>query len=462
MDVAAVERPRVLEAGARKLTVPPGRAYVRGGMATTSGGLATEQQMKQVMMTLSALAVTAATARPSGETLEAQQHRILAGLNAQLENNELATQGEWAAVWVGLSPDRANLAYIAQSTSEAQEYAVVLRGTVASSPIDLAEDIDVDTMVLFAAGGIPPPPAQLGQISQGAMEAFTEITGAAYVPEGTTLLQTLTALMQGASGTPTIYVTGHSLGGAAATTVALWLKAQAWSTTPAIQVYTFAAPTAGDANFASWFDQQFPGAICVWNRYDVVPNAWWNMLDLQRGSQSPTVWGFYPEPAVPASSGLVHLILGELVARLGDNVYVQPTQQAPLNDPLEVYQTFFQTGLTQTEWWEAQAAFQHANGTYLQLLQAPPLPSLVPTVTGVDPASGPENGGATVEITGTNFTPDCVVDFGTVSATAVAIQSETSIAAIAPPMAGTVDVTVTNMFGTSESGSADQFTTPPS
>ena len=41
----------------------------------------------------------------------------------------------------------------------------------------------------------------------------------------------------------TIYVTGHSLGGCATTTVALYL--QAALTNHVFQVYTFAGPTAG-------------------------------------------------------------------------------------------------------------------------------------------------------------------------------------------------------------------------
>ena len=61
----------------------------------------------------------------------------------------------------------------------------------------------------------------------------------------------------------TFYVTGHSLGGALATTVSLFLFAQTWrAPIPIFAVYTFAAPTAGDQNFADWFKKQFPTAVC--------------------------------------------------------------------------------------------------------------------------------------------------------------------------------------------------------
>jgi hypothetical protein len=49
----------------------------------------------QVMMTLAGVAATSASERPSGETVEQQQQRILAGINTQLANASLATAGDW-------------------------------------------------------------------------------------------------------------------------------------------------------------------------------------------------------------------------------------------------------------------------------------------------------------------------------------------------------------------------------
>ncbi|MFC9236482.1 hypothetical protein ACFTZK_08530 [Streptomyces decoyicus] len=47
----------------------------------------------QVTMTLSALAATAATPRPSGETLQGQAQRAMRGITAQLKDVTLATHG---------------------------------------------------------------------------------------------------------------------------------------------------------------------------------------------------------------------------------------------------------------------------------------------------------------------------------------------------------------------------------
>ncbi len=80
-----------------------------------------------------------------------------------------------------------------------------------------------------------------------------------------------------------------------------------------------------------------------------------------------------------------------------------------------------------------------------------------PTVTGVDPVAGLETGGTEVTIVGTELTGASAVSFGGASATGFTVTSPTSIAAIAPPGLGTVDVTVTTSGGTSTASAADRF-----
>jgi hypothetical protein len=78
-----------------------------------------------------------------------------------------------------------------------------------------------------------------------------------------------------------------------------------------------------------------------------------------------------------------------------------------------------------------------------------------PTVTGIDPNAGPVDGGTWVTISGANLTGATEVDFGGIAADFV-VNSDTSISALSPPAsAGTVDVTVTTLDGTS---APDQFT----
>jgi hypothetical protein len=88
-----------------------------------------------------------------------------------------------------------------------------------------------------------------------------------------------------------------------------------------------------------------------------------------------------------------------------------------------------------------------------------------PTVTNVSPNSGSTAGGTSVTITGTGFTGASAVSFGGTAATSFTVDNATQITATAPAhAAGTVDVTVTTVGGTSATGAADQYTfaTPPS
>ncbi|MFR9750857.1 IPT/TIG domain-containing protein [Nocardia sp. 004] len=73
-----------------------------------------------------------------------------------------------------------------------------------------------------------------------------------------------------------------------------------------------------------------------------------------------------------------------------------------------------------------------------------------PVLTSLNPISGPESGGNTVEIFGSGFTGvgPLTVRFGA-TATTFYIVSDTQINAIAPPGTGTVGVTVTSVDGTS-------------
>ena len=81
-----------------------------------------------------------------------------------------------------------------------------------------------------------------------------------------------------------------------------------------------------------------------------------------------------------------------------------------------------------------------------------------PTVTGISPTSGPDSGGTTVTITGTDLSGTTDVEFGSTPATDVSGDGPTQLTATAPPGTGTVDITVTTPSGTSTTTNADQYT----
>ena len=81
-----------------------------------------------------------------------------------------------------------------------------------------------------------------------------------------------------------------------------------------------------------------------------------------------------------------------------------------------------------------------------------------PAVKKVSPKKGPELGGTTVTISGTNLSGVTAVRFGSTNATSFKVNSETSITAVSPAhAAGKVDVTVSGPNGTSAVSGKDRF-----
>ena len=79
-----------------------------------------------------------------------------------------------------------------------------------------------------------------------------------------------------------------------------------------------------------------------------------------------------------------------------------------------------------------------------------------PTVTIVNPSSGPA--GTSVTVSGTNFTGVTEVDFGAGNKASFTVNNSTTLTATAPSGTGIVDVTVTTASGTSKTLTDDQFT----
>ncbi|MEJ8653575.1 IPT/TIG domain-containing protein [Streptomyces sp. MS1.AVA.3] len=395
-------------------------------------------------MTLAALAATGATPRPSGETLEQQTKRIITGIDAQLSDPSLATQGSWQLVWLALSEANANMAYIARSTNGSNEFVVVARGTDADLT-DILEDLDVGTVVPFPESGSPKPIA----VSKGAMDAFKRVVNARSIASpspNATLNQALSVALKSApsSPQPTVYLTGHSLGGCIATMLAPYLQAQTWTKQPKFAVITYAAPTAGTQSFVDYFDS-VPWVIDERqnNAYDLVPHAW---ADLD------TTAGWYPSPG-PQATEEVKLLIGGISKRTKGNVYVQPGTLSPMNTSYTSLAKNLVNKTTQD--FLGQVAFQHANSTYLDLVGAPPVPT-GPVVTDMTPTFGAA--GATVTINGNGFSQDSMVDFGHFACTKRDVDpSGRRITAQVPNGTGVVHVRVTNTLGTSPAVAMGQF-----
>jgi hypothetical protein len=140
---------------------------------------------------------------------------------------------------------------------------------------------------------------------------------------GADVLTFLGAAVEDAGGPVDVVVTGHSKGGALASTLALCLaETQGETVAPAerwdpegratVHCWSYAGPTAGDEGFAARSNALIgPRCHRIVNALDVVPHAW-ALADLEK---IPTLYAA-PVARVPALADLV-TIVGELTRKLG-------------------------------------------------------------------------------------------------------------------------------------------------
>lgn len=109
------------------------------------------------------------------------------------------------------------------------------------------------------------------KISRGSFEAWENMQILKDKKTGHTLWQFLDSTTNTNSS---ILITGHSLGGNLSTVYGSWLAFQLKNqnkTIKKIQVITFAAPAAGNKDFAKDFNTKFPEAMLLVNTNDIVP-----------------------------------------------------------------------------------------------------------------------------------------------------------------------------------------------
>ena len=87
-----------------------------------------------------------------------------------------------------------------------------------------------------------------------------------------------------------------------------------------------------------------------------------------------------------------------------------------------------------------------------------PFMPAVPTVTSINPTSGPATGGTTVTVTGTGFTGVTSVGFVSTGVNVQTGATDTDLTVVSPGGTGAVDITVATPAGTSATSANDQFT----
>ncbi len=277
-----------------------------------------------------------------------------------LARTDLAPGGEWELVW-GPAVKGSNLAYVVQKKG-VLEYAVAIRGTIGSLE-SILEDAES-----FHQEPLPWLPASEARIAKGMVHGWQRLTTATSPAAAPAEGQTIGEYLSSISSSATVYVTGHSQGGALTTVLASWLA----DTYPGFQIipYTFAGETAGDPAFAAHFNDRFlgrPGGR-YFHHLDVVPKGFviaeLETISTLYGPEPPGVQGPYLiEGAVDAV--IVALQdLGVVYEQCGNPVRL-PDTLVPVNDV-----HFYNRPARFAE----EVSVQHSSFTYQALLGAPLTP----------------------------------------------------------------------------------------
>ena len=228
--------------------------------------------------------------------------------------------------WFAVSDDRHQFNFalvfvVVETNDEVSEYNVVVRGT---NPLSLEswfrEDFDVGIQVPW------PGVAEGGRISQATASALTIHEGLKDHDRPLYDFLKLRLDDDAASGrTSVVRFTGHSLGGLMAPVLALRFSERFPRFDSAeFQVYTFAAPTAGNAIFAAYLErsildkvrQNFTMARFIRCRDDVAVKVW-NKRDML------SILGLYARFGVPINVFLV-TVLAAVRWSVRHHGYTQP------------------------------------------------------------------------------------------------------------------------------------------
>ena len=171
-----------------------------------------------------------------------------------LYGNELATD---------ISPHSGEtVTYGFLATSAAGELIAAIRGT------ETIEEWLHDFAFLF----VPNPIHAGGGLTEDGFTAIYRSLRAGADPNSPTAIAAITNLVS-TSGASSITVTGHSLGAALATLLALDAGLNSGIGSSGTTVYTFASPRVGELMFQHTYDSVVPDTYRIYNRPDIVPQA---------------------------------------------------------------------------------------------------------------------------------------------------------------------------------------------
>jgi hypothetical protein len=306
----------------------------------------------------------------AGMTLAEIAYASPDNISKQLAYPHYAGKGVYRLQWLGVTAG--NQMYVCRAPLTDQ-WIVVIRGST-TDPWQEAFWIDWFEQDLTTLHQEPLPFASPynggSMISWGTLQGFEDLIGMRDARTGLTLVE---YLQNNATFEPgSIAVIGHSLGGALASVLTPYLYetlGRPNNISPdCFLPITFAAPTAGDINFAGYLQDLFSGyPFRFQNSQDVIPHAW----DL--AGLDWILASFNPAPKLnDFLYGLVDTTWWLLYE--GSYFYTQPGIAVATPGSVQGYY-----------WWFEEAGYQHAGETYLGMYGAPsvifPVPPKSPQLT---------------------------------------------------------------------------------
>jgi hypothetical protein len=247
------------------------------------------------------------------------------------------------------------------ATFGSHETIVVIAGT---NPRSLFDWLIEDAFVFETSPWDPNDPRK-GVIADGTRIGLTILQGMQTGGDGLTLLQFLQSSNPGL-----LTVTGHSLGGALAPDMALYLyENRASFGSPEVDVYAFAGPTPGDQLFARYYNNVL-GATTLrgWNTLDIVPHAW-NQTTTPQLSEVPGLYNSLPPPYQAKPDLWIELLVDILKGISSGTNYTQPAQQTQQQFTSTYYTDVSQCD-TELGKFIVQAVYQHVNAYALTLIDS--------------------------------------------------------------------------------------------
>ena len=332
------------------------------------------------MMTLAAIAYAAEDTKDYVKIRKA----IIKELGA---SSELA--GNFQLVWLGITPDWANLMYVARDVRETARFAVAVRGTDWNFLTDWKEDFNVLATHDWPTASPPNPSIYVAEGAWCGLQALLATTSDIFnmTPPPITLPTTMESFFLGEALGSTydtdvdIFFTGHSLGGAMATVVGLWLAdtASKWVLRPNkvnFKTYTYASPTVGNKNFAGYYNGQTANpqvqwqAFRVYNDQDAIPYAYGDLKDLpENGIPLTFLFGL----ALAGTAGGINATLADYKVSY---VQVESTSNGTAlglsnNPPSPKWPPHCNNPAGDTTDYACWVSYEHDHNTYLFLLGAP-------------------------------------------------------------------------------------------